>query len=70
LHKLTGVSQKVIDFMVKTQNTTAARIVAGLRRIQENYFAHSALLTAAEWSRRPLLTRTLQGTARLADSFL
>ncbi len=47
-----------------------ARLVAELRRIQENYFAHSALLTAAEWSRRPLLTRTLQGTARLADSFL
>lgn len=45
-------------------------VVAELRRIQEGYFAHSQLLTAEEWSRRPLLSRTVQGVARLADSFL
>jgi cardiolipin synthase len=47
-----------------------ARVVAELRRIQERYFAHSALLKAEEWGRRPLASRTLQGVARLADSFL
>jgi cardiolipin synthase len=47
-----------------------ARVVAELRRIQEGYFAHSTLLTAEEWGRRPLAARTLQGVARLADSFL
>ena len=47
-----------------------ARVVAGLRRIQEGYFAQSALLTAEAWSRRPLAARTMQGVARLADSFL
>ncbi len=47
-----------------------AGLVAQLRRIQEGYFANSHLLTAEEWSRRPLLTRTMQGIARLADSFL
>jgi len=47
-----------------------ANVVAGLRRIQAGYFAHSALLTAEEWGRRPLAARTLQGVARLADSFL
>jgi cardiolipin synthase len=43
---------------------------AQLRLIQERYFAGSALLTAEQWSRRPLASRTLQGIARLADSFL
>jgi cardiolipin synthase len=47
-----------------------AKVVAELRRIQEGYFAHSALLTAEEWGRRPLASRTMQGVARLADSFL
>jgi cardiolipin synthase A/B len=47
-----------------------ARIVADLRRIQEGYFLNSTLLTAEEWGRRPLAARTLQGIARLADSFL
>ena len=46
------------------------KVVAELRRIQENYFATSKLLTAEEWTRRPLLSRTIQGVARLADSFL
>lgn len=47
-----------------------ARIVAELRRIQERYFEHSTLLTKEEWVRRPLAVRTVQGVARLADSFL
>lgn len=47
-----------------------AGVVASLRRIQETYFANSALLDAAQWSRRPLVNRTVQGIARLADSFL
>lgn len=47
-----------------------AGVVAELRRIQDAYFAHSALLDAQEWNRRPLLSRTAQGIARLADSFL
>ena len=47
-----------------------ARVVAELRRIQERYFAHSTLLTTEEWARRPLVAQTLQGIARLADSFL
>jgi cardiolipin synthase len=45
---------------------TAAR----LRDLQQNYIANSQLLTAAEWGKRPLTTRTLQGIARLADSLL
>jgi cardiolipin synthase len=45
-------------------------IVSALGRIQENYFAQSTILDAAEWSRRPLAARTIQGVARLADSFL
>jgi cardiolipin synthase len=44
--------------------------VAQLRRIQDGYFANSRRLTAEEWSRRPLFSRTIQGVARLADSFL
>jgi cardiolipin synthase len=46
------------------------KVVAELRRIQEGYFAHSTLLTAEAWAGRPLGARTLQGIARLADSFL
>ncbi len=47
-----------------------SKVAADLRAIQENYFAHSHLLTAEEWSKRPLVTRTLQNMARLADSLL
>jgi cardiolipin synthase len=47
-----------------------AKVVALLRQIEERYFAHSTLLNAEEWGRRPLAARTLQGVARLADSFL
>ena len=46
------------------------KVVESLRRLEEGYFANSILLTAAEWGRRPLLSRTMQGIARLADSFL
>ena len=46
-----------------------AGVVAELR-IQEGYFAHSKLLTAEKWAARPLMARTTQGIARLADSFL
>lgn len=45
-------------------------VVAELHRLQAGYIAHSAELDAAEWRRRPLASRTLQGIARLADSFL
>ncbi|HZQ47346.1 MAG TPA: cardiolipin synthase [Verrucomicrobiae bacterium] len=47
-----------------------SKVAATLRAIQENYFANSHLLTAAEWKKRPLTTRTLQNMARLADSLL
>ena len=46
------------------------KVVAGLRAIQEKYFANSDALTAAEWARRPLLRKVAQNTARLADSLL
>ena len=45
-------------------------VVAGLRAIQEDYFAHSDLLSAATWNRRPLLLKVAQNTARLTDSLL
>lgn len=43
---------------------------AALGRVQARYFAHSDLLTAAEWDRRPLAARVAQNIARLADSLL
>jgi cardiolipin synthase len=45
-------------------------VVAELHRIQDGYLANSALLDAGQWRDRPLATRTAQGVARLADSFL
>jgi cardiolipin synthase A/B len=45
-------------------------VVAHLRVLQEKYFAHSEVLTAQDWERRPLLLKVAQNTARLADSFL
>jgi cardiolipin synthase len=47
-----------------------AGVVAELHRIQDGYISKSIELDAAEWRRRPLAARTLQGVARLADSFL
>jgi cardiolipin synthase len=45
-------------------------VVGELHRIQDAYIAQSELLDAGEWGRRSLVSRTLQGVARLADSFL
>jgi len=45
-------------------------VVAELHRIQDSYLAQSSLLDAGQRCRRPLAARTLQGVARLADSFL
>jgi cardiolipin synthase len=45
-------------------------VVADLQRRQEAHFAQSTLLNAEEWGRRPVTIRTIQGVARLADSFL
>jgi cardiolipin synthase len=47
-----------------------AGTVAALHRIQDDYLAHSAQLDAGAWRGRPLAARTVQGVARLADSFL
>jgi cardiolipin synthase len=47
-----------------------AAVVAQLRRVQERYFAHSTLLSAKEWAKRPLWSKVLQNTARLTDSLL
>ncbi|MDB6067448.1 MAG: cardiolipin synthetase 2 [Pedosphaera sp.] len=47
-----------------------AKVAAKIRALQENYFAHSHLLTAAEWNKRPAVMRTIEGVARLADSLL
>ena len=45
-------------------------VAAKLRGLQEKYFAHSHLLNAEAWRKRPLWTRTIQSIARLADSLL
>lgn len=45
-------------------------VVRQLREVQERYFAHSQILTAEGWSRRPLVQRVLQNSARLADALL
>lgn len=45
-------------------------LASRLRAVQQNYIDHSRLVNAAEWQKRPLTTRTLQGIARLADSLL
>lgn len=45
-------------------------VVAGLRAVEEGYFANSEILAAAEWERRPLPVKVAQNTARLADSLL
>ncbi len=45
-------------------------VVARLRSVQERYFSNSRQLLGKEWKQRPLLSRVLQNTARLADSLL
>jgi cardiolipin synthase len=47
-----------------------AEVAAKLREIQERYFAESELLSLETWRRRPLVQRTIQNVARLADSLL
>ncbi|HVX12243.1 MAG TPA: cardiolipin synthase [Pirellulales bacterium] len=45
-------------------------IVAELVKVQDDYVAHSHLLTYDEWLRRPLWHKVAQNTARLVDSVL
>ena len=45
-------------------------VVGELRAIQERYFADSDLVSAEAWAERPIVTRTIQNVARLADSLL
>jgi len=47
-----------------------ADVVAAFEAVQARYLAHSREVTRAAWSRRPLLRRVAQNTARLADSLL
>ena len=48
----------------------ARAVATQLRKIQEGYLAQSDELDLASWRQRPLLERTLQNLARLADSVL
>jgi cardiolipin synthase len=45
-------------------------VVSELRRIQTRYLAASEAVDRAQWVRRGVVRRTLQNTARLADSLL
>ncbi len=45
-------------------------IVAKMREIEAGYLADAEHLTLASWRRRPAWRRSLEGIARLADSFL
>jgi cardiolipin synthase len=45
-------------------------VVAALRVLQEGYFSRSERISAEEWSRRTLVERVLQNSARLMDSLL
>jgi cardiolipin synthase A/B len=46
------------------------KVVAAFEAVQAHYFAHSREVSREAWSRRPLLKRVAQNTARLADSLL
>jgi len=46
------------------------KVVAAFEAVQAHYFAHSKEVSPEAWSRRPLLKRVAQNTARLADSLL
>jgi cardiolipin synthase A/B len=48
----------------------APAVAAQLRKLQETYLEQSDELDLASWRQRPLLQRTLQNLARLADSVL
>ena len=45
-------------------------VVAHMRRIEADYLAHATPVTLDDWNRRPHWRRSLEGIARLADSFL
>jgi cardiolipin synthase A/B len=45
-------------------------VVAAFERVQAHYLSRSRELSRPVWSRRPLLTKVAQNTARLADSLL
>jgi cardiolipin synthase len=45
-------------------------VIAEIIRLQEDCFRQSTMLSLEEWRRRPLLHRTVQSVARLADSLL
>ncbi|EEF58669.1 cardiolipin synthase [Pedosphaera parvula] len=47
-----------------------AEIVNEIRAIQEGYIANSEPVNLEQWRERPLIIRTIQSIARLADSFL
>lgn len=47
-----------------------AGVVERLRAIEDGYLAHSDALELAAWRKRPAWRRSLEGIARLADSFL
>jgi len=38
--------------------------------IEADYLAHSEMLSLERWRRRPSWKRSLEGLARLADSFM
>jgi hypothetical protein len=44
--------------------------VESVKKIQENYFANSELLTLEAWRKRSAFAKIAQNTARLMDSFL
>jgi cardiolipin synthase A/B len=46
------------------------KVVKAFEAVQARYFAHSREVSREAWSRRPLLKRVAQNTARLADSLL
>lgn len=46
------------------------RVVARMRGIEAGYLANADRLSADEWRRRPQYKHSLEGIARLADSFL
>ena len=45
-------------------------VVARMHAIEADYLAHSRMLTLEQWQRRPAWRRSLEGLARLADSFM
>jgi cardiolipin synthase len=46
------------------------QVVESVKKIQENYFANSELLTLEAWRKRSAFAKIAQNTARLMDSFL